>query len=177
MEIFTSQIDLIRKMGFSNWIGTYPVNPLTIVTTVLIIGFIVLIVNAKVKKNNAKRNKVEGAALVILKKQNSFNNDFAEQVRVMEVNGKKADCFFYKTRPAIYLDPGKNELIVYAEWAQSIQKFFKTKPEKINLNLNYNTVYTLYYIIETQQYLLCKGDRYEREKWENFVNNDDLIIG
>lgn len=177
MEIFTSQIKLIGEIGFGNWINTYPINPLTILATVLIIGFTILIVNAKIKKENAERNKVEGAALVILKKQNSFNNDFAEQIRIVEVNGEKADWFFHKTRPAIYLKPGKNELIVYAEWAQSIQKFFKTVPEKLHLDLNYDTIYTLYYIIEIQKYLLCKGDRYEGEKWESFINSNDCIVG
>lgn len=175
MEIFTYQIELIRKMGFGNWIKTYPVNPITIVLTVVIIGFIVLIVNANTKKKNAERNKVEGAALLILKKQNSFNNNFAEQIRVVEINGEKAQWFFYKTRPAVYLKPGKNELIVYAEWAQSIKRIIKTAPRKIELSVDYDSVYTIYYKIEIDQYLLYRGDEYEDKKWEEKLSSYNIV--
>lgn len=175
MEIFSYQIELIRKMGFGNWIKTYPVNPFTIVLTVLIIGFIVLAVNAKTKKKNAERTKVEGAALLILKKQNSFNNNFAEQIRVMDINGERAEWFFYKTRPALYLKPGKNELIVYAEWAQSIRKIIKTAPRKIVINVDYDSIYTIYYKIETDEYLLYKGDEYEDKKWEEKLSANNIV--
>ncbi len=175
MELFTRQIELIREMGFMEWLRCYPVNPITMVMTVLIFGMLVLLLNAKIRKKNAEKNKPEGAAILVLKKQNSFNDNFAEQVRVLKVNGRQGQWFFYKARPAIYLPPGDNEIVVYAEWAQSVQKLFKTESKKLQLKVKQDTVYTLYYVIQTAQYLIYEGDKYEDKNWESTLNKTHIV--
>lgn len=175
MDIFTYQIELIKKMGFVEWINKYPINPITMVAIVIIIGIIVLILNAKIRKKNAQKHKVQGSSIIILKKQNFANIDFAEQIRVQKINGEKANWFFYKTRPAIYIIPGQNEVIAYAFWAKSIQKLISTKPKKLYLQIEENKVYSLYYMIQTEQYFICEGEDYEDSNWEKKINKNSLV--
>lgn len=165
MDLFTTQIELIKKIGFLPWIKTYPINPLTLVAFTVMFGIIVLIINAKVRRRNAERNWTEGDALVILKKQNMSFLPLAEQVQVSDVDGDFVNWFFYKMRPAIYLSPGKRDLTVYAEWSKSIHTHYKTDPRMIQVSIKPDGIYSLYYLIETGEYLLCEGDVYEDEAW------------
>lgn len=48
-------IEQIKQEGFWSFIEKHPINPITIVASLIIIGVIILIVNAKVKKRRASQ--------------------------------------------------------------------------------------------------------------------------
>ncbi|WP_156286238.1 hypothetical protein [Oceanivirga salmonicida] len=136
----------IEEFGYLNIIG------------LIVLGLFVAFVVSYFKKRKAEKNKVEGASILVLKKQNIYNENFADQIKVKEVNGEKVTEFIYSGRPAIYIGPGSNEIVVYAKLGNR-----KTVVKKLNLKIDYDKVYTLYYILQTNQYLLCEGYEFEKE--------------
>lgn len=160
MEMFTEHFKLIREIGFLEWIQRYPINPVTIVGAVIIIGFVILIINSKIKKRIAESMRPENASIILLKSIDPSAGGLADNVRVVSANGEDAPWFFFKTLPAIYLRPGENRLELYAEWARGgrIAKFFKTDLQGLTLHIEPNKVYVLEYDIEQGIYLFSEAE-------------------
>ncbi|MDR2914289.1 MAG: hypothetical protein LBV74_05600 [Tannerella sp.] len=157
-------MELIEELGLLGYLQKYPVNPITIVGCMIIIGIVVLIINAKIKKKNAEKQKPAGAATVILQKRNVQNNTYAENVRVHSINGKPAPWFFYKLAAAVYFLPGQNTVEIYAEWARREAgkvKMYRTEPVRLTMTVSADKIYALHYHIDSQEYLLTEGDRFE----------------
>lgn len=162
MELFTSQFDLIREIGSFEWIRRYPVNPVTMVAAVVLIGIIVLVINSKKRKRIADAARPQDASIVILKSIDPSAGGLAENVRVVSANGEKAPWFFFRTFPAIYLSPGENRLELYAEWASGgrIAKFYKTDLQGLTLQIEPSKVYVLEYDIEQGIYLFYEAEQF-----------------
>ncbi len=160
-ELFGRQFELIKELGFTEWISRYPVNPLSLVVFILLAGIAVLIINAKIKKAAAEKNKPDGAALVLLKPRINSNKNLAENVRVISINGKKAAWFFFQTIPAVYLPPGNTCIEVYAEWAQKgggLVKICKTESKTLELTIKPEVRYSLYYELDSSRYVLTEEE-------------------
>ena len=48
LDIFTHQFDMIKAMGFWEWLSRYPINPVTMVAAALVDPFLAQLVNVKV---------------------------------------------------------------------------------------------------------------------------------
>ncbi len=179
MEIFSFHIELIKELGFINWIKAYPVNPFTLFSSLILIGLVIIITLRKRRKAKSEISKPVGAATLVLTKRNSFNRELADEIKVTEVNGKTANWFFYKSGAAIYLKPGLNKIKVYAKWSSLSGKSVKTtsssektltfcvKPEKI---------YAIKYDIHEFKYILTEGDVLEDEKWRDSLKEENMLV-
>lgn len=175
MDIFDYQFELIKELGFGKWISLYPINPVTIVVFAALIGILIIFLNARLRKSHSENNKVEGSSILFLNKKNPFNEKLATQIEVKEINGKKAVWFRHQSRPAIYLVPGDNTLTLYATWASSIRRSVKTETKTLTVRAKPNNVYTMYYLINSNQYLMVEGDRMEDKEWESQLGKDCIV--
>ncbi len=169
--MFEYQLELIRQLGFGGWLRTYPVNPVTMIAGVVVLGIIVVIVNAKVRKRRALDNKpAHDAATVVVQRRNAINSKWADNVSVDSVNGGKAHWFFHKAVQAVYLAPGENEVVVHAKWAERRQGkivFLNTPAVTLKIDVSADGIYALHYHFGRQKYLLTEGDRFEDDAFDN----------
>jgi hypothetical protein len=181
--MFEYQLKLIRELGLEGWLREYPINPVTIIAGVVVLGIIVLIVNAKVRKRRALDNKPSAdAAVVILQMRNSLQNlTWADNVRVEAVNGGPAHWFFHKAVAAIWLRAGENTLTLHAEWARRKSaygfKTFKTPSVRLVIDVSAEEVYALHYHIERERYILTEGDRFEDDAFDRDVAAHGVWLG
>lgn len=156
--------DLIKEKGFINYMQEYPINPISIVMVLLIIGIIVLVVNAKVRRSKAERFRQAhpDAALVIFGKQKIGNYDYADNIRIITVNNETVEWFFYKPNvPAMYVQAGHNEVVLYAEWARkkgSRITTYKSDKHTMQIDVRVNQIYTLEYYIPEGKYVLVEKE-------------------
>ncbi len=155
--IFRKLFNFVEEFGYLNTLG------------LILLGVVVSLLVDYYKKRKAENKKVEGASILVLEKQNIYNKDLADKIVVKEVYGEKVTEFTYSGRAAIYIGPGSNEIVVYAKLGNN-----KTEAKKLNIRIDYDKVYTLYYLIQTNQYLLCEG--YEFEKDVNVLINKGQIL-
>ncbi len=154
----------IDELGFWGYMQRFPINPITIIGFFVIAGIVVLIVNAKVRKAGAQKFLAQnaGAAIMVFNKQKIGNYDYADNIRITKLNGKKAPWFFIKPAiPALYLKSGDNTIEVFSEWAQggSTIKMFKSSPVSLSLHVETESTYSLEYYIPENRYIF--------EKYEN----------
>ena len=143
---------MIEQLGFWKYMATYPLNPISMVGVVVLIGILVLFINRLVAKlpfcglkmwglahfagryiqfrykSNAKARKRgvmqaleehPDAALVTFHKKRVGDMDYADNLRIVSVNGERARWFFWRPMcPAMYVEPGENRVELYAEWAR-----------------------------------------------------------
>ncbi|WP_067140119.1 hypothetical protein [Oceanivirga salmonicida] len=152
-RIFSS----VEKFGYLNTLA------------LIVLGIVATLIFEYLKKRKAENKKVEWASILILEKQNIHNKSFADKIVVKEVYGEKVTEFIYSGSSAIYIGPGSNEIVVYAKIGDK-----QTEPKKINIRIDYEKIYTLYYLIETNQYLIYEG--YEFEKDINDIINKGKIL-
>jgi hypothetical protein len=158
---------LIEELGFWGYMHQFPINPITIVAGAIIIGIIVLFINATIKKNRAHQflAKNADAAIMTFHKKKTGNNDYADNLRILKINGEPAHWFFLKPAiPAVYLKPGENRIELYAEWARgggvSI-KMFKTDVVRMSVTVKKEGHYSLEYHIPEKKYIF---EPFENEK-------------
>jgi hypothetical protein len=150
---------MIGELGFFGYIQTYPVNPITLLGGLAVIGIAVLVMNAKAKRSGANRFLAEnpGAALVTLHKKKIGNNDYADNIRVVTLNGQKPRWFFIKPAvPALYIKPGENRIELYADWAKgggAAVKMYKSEPVLMTLAAETGGRYSLEYYIPEHTYI------------------------
>ena len=152
------QIELIKELGLWGYLQAHPINPITIIVGMIVIGIIVLFVNSSVKKRKAKQFLLEnpGAALMTLHKKRNRNTDYADNIRIITLNGKKSHWFFVRpTIPAIYLKPGENEIILYSEWARGGThiKMYKSGVISMKVSVITDGHYSLEYYIPENKYI------------------------
>jgi hypothetical protein len=158
---------LIEELGFLGYIQRFPVNPITLVAGAIIIGIIVLFVNAAIKKNEANQFLLENieAAIMTFHKKKIGNNDYADNIRIIKINDEPAHWFFLKPAiPAVYLESGENRIEVYAEWARgggSSIKMFKTDVVEMIVTVKMEGHYSLEYYIPENKYIF---EPFENEK-------------
>jgi hypothetical protein len=150
---------LIEEFGFLGYIQRFPVNPITLVAGAIIIGIIVLFINAAIKKNKANQFLVEniGAVIMTFHKKKIGNNNYADNIRIIKINNESAHWFFLRPAiPAVYLKPGENRIEVYAEWARgggSSIKMFKTDVVEMVVTVKTERHYSLEYYIPENKYI------------------------
>ena len=179
LDIFTHQFDMIKAMGFWEWLSRYPINPVTMVAAALVVGLVVLFANSRIRRRNAERHKPAGASILVIQKRNGSNGNFAENVRVSAINGEKSCWFFHKAAAAVYLGPGENVLEVYAQWARGGRTvtLYRTNPVVLTLTVASDKIYALHYDVRSSCYLLTEGDAYEDETWERSLTDVNLVDG
>ncbi len=178
MEMFRYHLDLIDKMGFSDWIKTYPVNPFTIYPTLIIIAIIIIVVIIKGRNKKAQGSKPLGAATLVLSKRNAFDSGLADNVKVLELNEKKVKWFYHKNGSAIYLAPGTNDLKVLAKWSYRKGKKIITnesQPLKIRLFAERDKEYSINYDITHSRYIFTEGCALEDDKWKNSLTEKNIV--
>ncbi len=145
--------DLIKEIGFINYMRTYPLNPISLILSVVVIGTIVLTVNAKVKKKRAKLYLKENpnATILVFGKQHVGHTDYGDNIRIVNLNEQKAHWFFYKPQvPAIYINEGTNTIELYTEWARKsgpVIKQYKSPVTSIKIDIEQDKIYYLSYCI------------------------------
>jgi hypothetical protein len=149
----------IEELGFWGYMQRFPVNPITIVVGAIIIGIIVLFINASVKKRKANQFLTEniGSAIMTFHKKQIGNNDYANNIRIIKINNEPVHWFFLKPAiPAVYLKPGENCIELYADWARgggSAVKMFKTDVTKTAVTVRPEGRYSLEYYIPENKYI------------------------
>lgn len=109
-------------MEFVEYMALHPINPVSMVVGVVIVGIVVLFINAKIRKRKAGYFLVDNpdASILILGKLRVGDVNYADSIQVVSVNNQKVNWFFYRPMiPAIYIKPGHNEIVLYAKWARS----------------------------------------------------------
>ena len=150
---------LIKQLGLFGYIRQYPVNPITMVGGVLLIGIVVLIINAAVRKRSADKfaGKTPGAAIMVLHVRELGNQDYAENIRIQTLNGSPAHWFFLKPGiVALYLTPGENRLQLYADWARQhgkTIKMFQSNQTTISVTAHADGHYALEYCISEDKFI------------------------
>jgi hypothetical protein len=150
---------LIDELGLLGYLLKYPVNPISIIATVVLIGIIVLIVNHKVLKSKATRYLVEypGSAIVTLFKRKQGNDDYGDHLTPIKLNGERAHWFFVKPMAgAIYMRPGHNQIEIYTQWARGTgasTKFYSSPVTTLSLEVTYGGHYSLEYYIPEDRYI------------------------
>jgi hypothetical protein len=149
---------MIQELGLFGYIQKFPVNPITMVCGAIVIGIIVLVINATGKKGKANKYLLEnpGSAIMMFHKKNIGNNDYADNIRIVKLNDKIPQWFFIKPMvPAIYLKPGENKIELYADWARgggvSI-KMFKSEIVLITVSAKVEGSYSLEYYIPEKKF-------------------------
>jgi hypothetical protein len=149
---------MIQELGLFGYIQKFPVNPITMVCGLIIIGIIVLVVNSVGKKRRANKYLLEnpGSAIMIFHKKKIGNNDYADNIRIVKLNGENAQWFFVRPMiPALYLKPGENKIELFAEWARgggSI-KMFKSNIISMIVSAKTEGSYSLEYYIPESKYI------------------------
>lgn len=148
----------IDQLGFWGYMKKFPINPITIIGIVIIIGILVLIINASVRKSKADQylTKYMGAAVMTFYKKNVGNTDYADTIRIAKLNDETAQWFFLKPGiPAIYLKPGENKLEVHSEWARGgrVIKMYKTEIVTLQVYAEQEGCYSLEYYIPDSRYI------------------------
>jgi hypothetical protein len=153
-----------QELGLKAYLLKFPVNPITIIGTTVILGIIVLIINSKVRRGQSERylRANPGSALVILAKKAAANEFFGDNIRPVRLNGEKAYWFFVKPLvAAIYLKPGHNVLELYTQWATGGGlniRIRKSKITALELMAQPGRQYCLAYYIPEDRYIfeLCE---------------------
>jgi hypothetical protein len=152
-------LHMIEEMGFFGYIQKYPVNPITIVGGLVIIGIFALSIHANVKKRTANQflAKNPGSAVMTFHKKKIGNNDYADNIRIVKLNGEDPYWFFVKTAiPAIYLKQGENQIELYADWARGSGvsiKMFQSEVVLITVVAEAEGHYSLEYCIPANTYI------------------------
>ncbi|MDR1298617.1 MAG: hypothetical protein LBO05_14945 [Deltaproteobacteria bacterium] len=156
--------EMISLMGPRAYFEQYPLNPISIVGAAVIIGIIVLIVNSKVRKSASRRYLLDhpGSATVVLAKVKTGGEGryYGDNIRPLRLNGEKAHWFFIRPMTgAIFLKPGRNSLVVRAQWTQGGGfdiKIVKSPPVTLDLVADVSARYSLEYLIPEERYIFTK---------------------
>ena len=153
----------IERLGFWGYMRQFPLNPITIVGGVIVIGILVLFINAYIRKSRAENAVGDNrkTAVMTFHKIKVGNNDYGDNIRIMECNGEKARWFFLRPAvPAIYLNPGSNVLELYTEWARGSQhiKGHKSEVTQIVVKADGSGQYSLEYNIPENCYIFQKSE-------------------
>jgi hypothetical protein len=151
-------MQFIQELGLSGYLEKYPVNPISIVGLMVIIGILVLSINACAKMGKPSKYQVinPNAAIMTFHKKEIGNNDYADNIRIVKLNGKIPRWFFIKPSiPAIFLKLGKNDIELYAEWAirGSGRKMFKSDVISMSITAEEKGRYSLEYHIPEERYI------------------------
>lgn len=153
---------LVEELGLLGYIKQYPVNPITIVGGVVVIGVIVLFINASVRRRKATYFVAEhpGAAIVALHRDREEDWDYAENISIQKLNGETAHWFFLKPGiAALYVPAGENNLELYAHWARQaggVIKMFKTEVATIKVIAERKGCYSLEYFIPEDRFIFSE---------------------
>lgn len=153
---------LVEELGLLGYIRQYPVNPITIIGGVIVIGVIALFINAAVRRRKAEYFVAEhpGAAIVVLHRDRGGDWDYATNISVQKLNGENAHWFFLKPAvAALYLPAGENTLELYAHWAQQgggVVKMFKTDVTAIKVTAERKGRYSLEYCISEGRFIFSE---------------------
>ena|GEM_PF-2736768 len=157
----------LKELGFLGYMQKYPVNPISMIGSVVVLGILVLIINSRVRRNRAQTfaDKNLGAATVTLHKKQTANYDYADNIQVLKINGEKAKWFFIKPAiPAIYFKSGKNTVDLQADWARNENgaiKMYKSDIVTIDLHASADGHYSLEYYIPEDKFIFGK---YENDR-------------
>lgn len=148
----------IEKLGFWGYMQRFPINPITIVAFVVLIGIGVMVLNASIKRRKANEYAARniGAAVMTFHKREVGNRDYADNIRIMTINGEPAHWFFLKPAvPALYLKPGVNRLGLYSEWARGSKSVSMHKSHYVTIEVEAQTEghYSLEYFIPENRYI------------------------
>lgn len=153
---------MVEELGLLGYIKQYPVNPITIIGCVVVIGVIVLFINASVRRRKAEYFVAEnpGAAIVVLHRDRDGDWDYAANISIQKLNGETAHWFFLKPGiAALYLPVGENTLELYAHWARQaggVIKMFKTDVTAINVTVERKGRYSLEYFIPEDSFIFSE---------------------
>jgi hypothetical protein len=85
------------------------------------------------------------------------NNDYADNIRLVKLNGENPQWFFIKPMvPAIYLKPGENKIELYADWARgggASIKMSKSEIVLITVSAKAEGSYSLEYYIPEKKFV------------------------
>ena len=157
MEYIMGQI---QQLGLWSYIQKYPVNPVTIVVVVFLIGVLLIFMIAAGRRRRAGQYmmRTPGAALLTFHKKNFGNTDYADNIRIVKLNGETAHWFFVRPMiPAIYLKPGENKLELHADWARSgfpAVKMHKSESVLLTVTAKADAQYSLEYYIPESRYIV-----------------------
>jgi len=149
----------ISQLGFWGYMRRFPLNPITMVGGVVVIGIIVLVLNAIVRRRKAEQFVVEnaGAVLMTFNKKRIGDTDYADNLRITKLNGETARWFFVKPMvPALYLKDGKNCLELHAEWARGggvAVKRYRSDVEELQVEVQAGNSYSLEYNIPEAHFI------------------------
>lgn len=153
----------IDQLGFWGYMRQFPINPITIITFAVLIGLVVLFINAAVRrrKANAFLSQNLGAAVMTFHKKQVGNADYADNIRIVTLNGQQAPWFFLQPAvPALYLQAGENTLEVYAEWARggTSIRMYSSHMVALQVNAQLEGHYSLEYYIPENRYIFAPYD-------------------
>jgi hypothetical protein len=154
--------ELMQQMGLIAYMQQYPLNPISLIGGIVILGIIILFIAYKLKKGQSEKYLLAypGSALVSFEKLHPNDGAYGDNIRPLELNGQPAHWFFVKPNiGGMYLKPGRNLVVVYAQWADLralVKPIRSSLPKTLELIVDPSGLYSLEYYIPEDRYIFNK---------------------